>query len=67
MDKGIVTIRLDSDTKAEAEELFADLGMSMSGAITIFLKQCVRQGGIPFEIQREKNAGRKIKPLHKMK
>jgi DNA-damage-inducible protein J len=67
MSKETITVRLDSDTKEQAEELFDDLGMSMSSAITIFLKQCVRKGGIPFEIQREKTTGRKIKPLHKLK
>jgi DNA-damage-inducible protein J len=67
MDKETITVRLDSDTKQQAEELFDDLGMSMSSAIAIFLKQCVRKGGIPFEIQREKGSGRKIKPLHKLK
>ena len=67
MDKETITVWLDTETKEQAEELFEDLGMSMSSAITIFLKQCVRKGGIPFEIQREKSVGRKIKPLHKLK
>ena len=67
MSREIITVRLDSDTKEQAEDLFEDLGMSMSSAITIFLKQCIRKGGIPFEIQREKSVGRKIKPLHKLK
>ena len=67
MSKETITVRLDTDTKEQAEELFDDLGMSMSSAITIFLKQCIRKGGIPFEIQREKTAGRKEKPLHKLK
>ncbi|MCR4562250.1 MAG: type II toxin-antitoxin system RelB/DinJ family antitoxin [Bacilli bacterium] len=69
MDKETITVRLDHATKREAEVLFAELGMSMSAAITIFLKQAVREGKIPFEIKREKpsntNAGRKVKPLHK--
>jgi DNA-damage-inducible protein J len=67
MDKETITVRLDPETKAEAEDLFSDLGMSLSGAITIFLKQSIREGCIPFEISREKSSGRKIKPLHKGK
>lgn len=66
-DKETITVRLDEETKEQAEELFDDLGMSMSSAIIIFLKQCVRKGGIPFEIQREKTVGRKVKPLYKSK
>lgn len=66
-DKETITVRLDEETKEQAEELFDDLGMSMSSAIIVFLKQCVRKGGIPFEIQREKTVGRKVKPLYKSK
>lgn len=43
-----VTIRIDDELKAEADELFADLGLSLSGAISVFLRQCVREGGLPF-------------------
>ena len=65
--KESITIRLDPEVKAAAEELFDDLGVSMSSAINIFLKQAVREGKIPFEIKREKTVGRKMKPLHKEK
>jgi DNA-damage-inducible protein J len=65
MNKEIITIRVDEETKTQSEELFKDLGISTSAAINVFLKQCIREGKIPFEIKREKNAGRRIKPLHK--
>ena len=45
-----VTIRMDSDLKKQAEELFNELGMTMSTAFTIFVRQSVRQRKIPFEI-----------------
>jgi DNA-damage-inducible protein J len=67
MNKETITVRLDPETKARAEELFGDLGISMSSAINIFLKQAIREGCIPFEIKREKITGRKIKPLHNNK
>jgi DNA-damage-inducible protein J len=63
----LVSIRLDKDLKDEAASLFDELGLSLSGAINIFLKQSVREGKIPFEIKRGKTAGRKIKPLHQDK
>ena len=45
-----VTIRIDEELKRQAEALFDDMGLSMTTAITIFLKAVVRQGKIPFEI-----------------
>ena len=44
-------IRIDVNTKRRANELFATLGMDMSGAVNIFLSQCVLRGGIPFQVQ----------------
>lgn len=45
-----VTIRMDSDLKKQADELFNELGMSLTTAITIFTKQAVREQKIPFDI-----------------
>ena len=45
-----VTIRMDSDLKKQADDLFNELGMSMSTAITIFAKQAVREQKIPFDV-----------------
>lgn len=38
-------IRIDENLKKQATELFSQLGMDMSGAMNIFLKQCVLRGG----------------------
>jgi DNA-damage-inducible protein J len=46
-----VTIRLDRKLKSNAESMFEDMGMSLSTAINIFLKQTVRQRQIPFKIE----------------
>lgn len=48
-----ITMRMDEDLKAQAEELFADLGLNMTSAFTIFVKQAVREQRIPFTISRE--------------
>ena len=45
-----VSFRIDSDLKAQADALFAELGLNMTTAFNIFLRQSVRQGCIPFEI-----------------
>jgi DNA-damage-inducible protein J len=51
-----VSIRLDNQLKLEAEGLFGDLGLNMTTALTMFLRQAVRTQGIPFEITRVPNA-----------
>ena len=45
-----VSFRIDSDLKAQAESLFKELGLNMTTAFNIFLKQSVREGKIPFEV-----------------
>jgi len=43
--------RVDPETKAQAEEILNQLGIPMSNAIGMFLKQIVLQKGIPFEMK----------------
>ena len=43
-------VRIDENIKKQATELFSQLGMDMSSAINIFLRQCVMRGGLPFEV-----------------
>lgn len=43
-------VRIDANLKKQATELFSQLGMDMSSAMNIFLKQCVLRGGLPFEV-----------------
>ena len=47
-----VSFRIDSDLKAQADTLFSQLGMNMTTAFNIFLRQSVREGRIPFDITR---------------
>ena len=44
-------IRIDADVKQDAAALFARLGLDMSGAINLFLHQCVLRGGLPFAVE----------------
>ena len=44
------TIHLDSSLKQESQELFESFGLSLSGAITLFLRQSVREQAIPFRV-----------------
>jgi len=45
-----INIRIDEDLKKEAERLFGELGMNMTTAVNIFVRQSVRMGKIPFEL-----------------
>lgn len=45
-----ISIRMDSDLKAAAESLYAELGMNISTAFNIFVRQSLRERGIPFKI-----------------
>ncbi len=44
-------IRIDSDIKKQATALFGSLGLDMSGAVNLFLYQCVLRGGLPFSVE----------------
>ena len=50
IDMAQINIRIDDNLKEQAEILFAELGLNMSTAFNIFIRQSIRQGGIPFEI-----------------
>ena len=45
-----VSFRIDSELKSQAEALFQSLGMNMTTAFNIFLRQSVRERCIPFSI-----------------
>ena len=45
-----INIRIDSEVKTQAQDILASLGLDMTTAINIFLRQAIRQRGIPFAI-----------------
>ncbi len=45
-----ISIRMDVELKEQAEQLFSELGMNMTTAFNIFLRQAVRQQRIPFDV-----------------
>ncbi|VFB17034.1 addiction module antitoxin, RelB/DinJ family [Urinicoccus massiliensis] len=44
-------IRIDTTVKAEANELFNELGIDLSSAVNMFLRQCILRGGLPFKVE----------------
>lgn len=62
-----VSFRIDSDLKAQAESLFKELGLNMTTAFNIFLKQSVREGKIPFDISLQSPNDTTIKTLENVR
>lgn len=46
-----ISIRMDTELKAQADALFAELGMNISTAFNIFVRQSLREGGLPFNVK----------------
>ena len=53
METTLIQARIDAQLKNDASELFDSLGLDMTTAIRIFLKKCLQEGGIPFEIRND--------------
>ena len=45
-----ISIRMDAELKTQADALFNELGMNITTAFTIFVRQALREGRIPFDI-----------------
>ena len=66
-----LSIRMDKDLKSDADQLFNELGMNLTTAITIFVRQALREKRMPFEIslqtdKREQVRLNAIKAMKKM-
>lgn len=46
-----INIRVDDGLKTKCEKIFDEIGLGMTGALTIFLKAVVRTNGIPFSLE----------------
>lgn len=47
------SVRMDSDIKKQCESLYGELGMNLTTAINVFLRQSLRVGGFPFDVKLE--------------
>ncbi len=45
------SVRIDRDIKKQCEDLYNELGMNLTTAINIFLRQSLRVVGIPFDVR----------------
>ena len=51
MESTNLNIRTDKEVKAAAERIFAELGLNMTTAVNLFLRQAIRENGIPFPLK----------------
>ena len=58
-----ITARVDSEKKRQAEEIFNDIGMTLSGAINVFINEVVMYQGIPFSLRRRPFASRSLESI----
>ena len=58
MAKISTNITIDAETKTQAQALLADLGLDLSTAVNIFLRQMIYENAIPFDIRRNPREGR---------
>ncbi len=45
-----VTIRINSNIKRQAQQIFSDLGLDITTAINLFLRQAIQSDGLPFAV-----------------
>ena len=59
--------RIDSELSNQANKLLEGLGLSMSQAISMFLRQVVLQQGLPFEVKYPKRSGELLDAIEEAK
>lgn len=50
-----ITVRIESEIKQQAEQVLGQLGIPMSNAVGLFLRQVILQQGIPFDVKLPQN------------
>lgn len=54
------SVRMDTELKRQCEALYGELGMNLTTAINVFLRQSLRAGGFPFDVRLEKPSQKTI-------
>ncbi len=47
------SVRMDVNLKKQCENLYGELGINLTTAINVFLRQSLRVGGFPFDVRLE--------------
>lgn len=54
------SVRMDSDIKKESEYVYGRLGINLTTAINVFLRQSIRAGGFPFDVRINETNDKKL-------
>jgi len=55
MEATTLNVRVDKDVKNTAETIASSLGMNLSTAVNIFLRQMISHNGMPFDVRLSPN------------
>ncbi len=61
-----MSIRMDKELKKQADAMLSDMGLNMTTAMNMFLRQVVRQGRIPFEIATDIPNAQTVEAINEM-
>ena len=51
MKTATLNMRVDPSVKEEAERVYAQFGMNLTDAVTVFLHTSIMEGGLPFDLR----------------
>lgn len=46
-----INVRVSADVKKQAQDIFGQLGLDLTTAVNIFLRQVILNNGLPFEVK----------------
>ena len=61
-----IILQIDETLKKQAEIVYESMGLSISSALHLFIKQSVAMGAIPFQINADDNARHRVHVLHEL-
>ena len=59
-DTVMFTLRMDKETKKKCEKIYSELGLTLSGAIHVFMRRSVHAGGFPFDVRLDASTRDKV-------
>ena len=62
-----INVQVDAKDKEQATNILKDLGLNMSTAINMFVKQIIKTNGLPFEISNPKPSKELLEALEEGK
>ena len=58
----MIKVRIEPETKERAAALFGGMGLSLSGAVSLFIQQSLNSDGLPFSVEKSRKNDNYAKP-----